>query len=631
MEGVIMETVPIKNRLRKSPKANLKGRALLGRSNSINGKNNRNITLTRSRSIHKKNVNNINNVNKLANEEKIFCGGENGNECLIEADFVYGPFTREVFNAICVRLGHTVHIPENHLQAVFNELQLYPSKSQVSEMIKCARQCSNRNGNYITFGEFCVLVKEMQKPRLKPKRNGQHNFSKCKKSCEVFLGGSCNPTTWRADTVIPAFERAGITFYNPQVSIWGPELVAEEYSAKESALILFFVVDSQTRSTSGMIEVAYLVASGRCVIVVAHPYYQGQQIMGETISYKEYKDLMSAQSSLLTLVQSQGVKVHKNLTTAIQCTAKILRNASTVGINPEEQILNKLRRLREVFDNYSTNSSEITLLHILNAYHEVTHRQLEAAQLEAYLSMKKVNDNFTDVRITFDQFCALVAEFSTETSCDSLLTSLNNNNQNEWASKSIQRQNLANNNCNTLSNFTQITIEDKNSNRTAYNYNIYLGGSLSTKNHWRSNIAIPLLKKHGLSYYNPSLRDDLMNSNSIIYDNDNYTSSKSNDVLEWKQSIDKSEVVLFVVTNDTRSLSSMIMAGYSLGIGKKMVLCIQEMSRGVIVDGEELTDQAVKDYNRGRTYLSDFAHRKNVTVFNNIEEAVESAIDMCNK
>ena len=35
---------------------------------------------------------------------------------------------------------------------------------------------------------------------------------------DVFLGGSCNPTTWRTDIVIPIFEGAGISFFNPQAS-----------------------------------------------------------------------------------------------------------------------------------------------------------------------------------------------------------------------------------------------------------------------------------------------------------------------------------------------------------------------------------------------------------------------------
>lgn len=34
---------------------------------------------------------------------------------------------------------------------------------------------------------------------------------------EVFLGGSCNPTTWRADVAIPKLNELGITFYNPVI------------------------------------------------------------------------------------------------------------------------------------------------------------------------------------------------------------------------------------------------------------------------------------------------------------------------------------------------------------------------------------------------------------------------------
>lgn len=68
--------------------------------------------------------------------------------------------------------------------------------------------------------------------------------------------------------------------------MWAPELVAQEHDAKQSASVLLYVVDSQTRSVAGMIEVAYLVSAGRCVVLVAYPYRNGQTIMGETISQK---------------------------------------------------------------------------------------------------------------------------------------------------------------------------------------------------------------------------------------------------------------------------------------------------------------------------------------------------------
>jgi hypothetical protein len=46
----------------------------------------------------------------------------------------------EVYNAICPRLGHTPHIPEDSVQAFFNDMKLYPSKDQgkANSMYKCA-------------------------------------------------------------------------------------------------------------------------------------------------------------------------------------------------------------------------------------------------------------------------------------------------------------------------------------------------------------------------------------------------------------------------------------------------------------------------------------------------------------
>jgi len=34
-------------------------------------------------------------------------------------------------------------------------------------------------------------------------------------SYDVFLGGSCNPTTWRKDLAIPYLQDAGVSFFNP--------------------------------------------------------------------------------------------------------------------------------------------------------------------------------------------------------------------------------------------------------------------------------------------------------------------------------------------------------------------------------------------------------------------------------
>ncbi|KAK9722526.1 Nucleoside 2-deoxyribosyltransferase like [Popillia japonica] len=246
-------------------------------------------------------------------------------------------------------------------------MHLYPSKPQVTEMLQCARQCSRRNGTYLTFGEFCLFAREMQNGKL---RKTSQKPKRCSSKCEVFLGGSCNPTTWRTDTAIPELQKHGITYYNPQVSMWAPELVAEEHDAKQSASVLLYVIDSQTRSVGGMIEVAlkntmrnsqhrFCFATGRCVVLVAYPYKCGQTIMGEFITKQECVDLVDGQTTLLALVKSRGIKVHGNLGSAIQTTADFLKSSSlNNGMTAEELITYKLRKLRQAFDLHDTKGTD---------------------------------------------------------------------------------------------------------------------------------------------------------------------------------------------------------------------------------------------------------------------------------
>lgn len=104
---------------------------------------------------------------------------------------------------------------------------------------------SSRHMNGLTFGEFCVLAADLKRfrtqsqypiPLKKESSNVIPNGTKpstsppststdqckdelkpaeCNAAPEVFLGGSCNPTTWRADVAIPTLDKLGISFYNP--------------------------------------------------------------------------------------------------------------------------------------------------------------------------------------------------------------------------------------------------------------------------------------------------------------------------------------------------------------------------------------------------------------------------------
>ena len=80
-------------------------------------------------------------------------------------------------------------------------------------------------------------------------------------------------------------------------------------------------------------------------------------------------------------------------------------------------------------------------------------------------------------------------------------------------------------------------------------------------------------------------------------------------------------------------------AAFHIGKGHKVVLVVQSIQteESVIGDmfthedseGEILTKQASKDYNRGRSYLSDIANRERVPVFDNVTEALQYVVDKC--
>ena len=93
--------------------------------------------------------------------------------------------------------------------------------------------------------------------------------------------------------------------------------------------------------------------------------------------------------------------------------------------------------------------------------------------------------------------------------------------------------------------------------------------------------------------------------------------------------MDASRVLIFVISRYTRSLSSMALAAHYIGLGCNVVLCVQQLAEGTQINGETLTAMAIKDYNRGRNYLSDLANREGVPVFDEISEAVQCAIQRC--
>ena len=74
---------------------------------------------------------------------------------------------------------------------------------------------------------------------------------------KVFLGGTCNESTWRNE-LIPLLEKAGVEYFNPVVDDWTPECQEEEYCQKEICDIHLYLI---TKKMKGVFSIAEAVAS----------------------------------------------------------------------------------------------------------------------------------------------------------------------------------------------------------------------------------------------------------------------------------------------------------------------------------------------------------------------------------
>ncbi|WAR06590.1 LOW QUALITY PROTEIN: hypothetical protein MAR_021959 [Mya arenaria] len=488
------------------------------------------------------------------------------------------------------------HLPIKQLRDACNAINLYPSTSQLHEMLLCAVEYGSPcKPECITFGEFCVLVTELQNYyRLNPKPpvpcslirvRSEAHFHRRKR--RVFLGGSCNPTKWRAEIAIPYFKEHGITFYNP-VQNWKPELMELEAQAKQMADILFFVIDSKTRAISSMIEVAYLVATNKQVVVTI-----------------EMLDLIKGRLILTDLVERNSVPIFADIHKALRCTNTIVTTGCNVkeltladGARPVKHGHLKLGRalleLREAFNSvdsedfgwlssddlhpdkpcrlahlpvlrgerveatcFSSSLSELSVSSCYNNYVCFAYKTCTGEEMDSrWLRQRRKNQDDFD----YEEFCAIVTEYRAQQHNQTILQKILNVlwHPLRWLSAKF--------------------------NSDEEYRDVYLGGSFGDSQ-WRSEIAIPTLRKHGLSYVDPSLHD-------------------------WDQKLIP------------------IHAGYYIGKGCRMVICVEKIPDNASMNGEQLSPCAIKDYNRGRDYLCDLASREGVPLFDNILEATNCVVAM---
>eukprot|EP00742_Colponemidia_sp_Colp-10_P010764 GILJ01011856.1.p1 GENE.GILJ01011856.1~~GILJ01011856.1.p1 ORF type:complete len:174 (+),score=10.89 GILJ01011856.1:41-562(+) len=112
-----------------------------------------------------------------------------------------------------------------------------------------------------------------------------------RKSIDVFLGGACGTSTWRRDIAIPILEKHEMTYYNPQVEEWRPELMELEAAAQRDAQVLLFVIDDSSRGIASIVEAAYFIGLGRHVILVLDILHRHSSFEGELVGTKETEDI----------------------------------------------------------------------------------------------------------------------------------------------------------------------------------------------------------------------------------------------------------------------------------------------------------------------------------------------------
>lgn len=172
-------------------------------------------------------------------------------------------------------------------------------------------------------------------------------------------------------------------------------------------------------------------------------------------------------------------------------------------------------------------------------------------------------------------------------------------------------------------------VENSASGITSDLRDVYLGGSCMVRTKWRTEIAIPMLKAHDISYHLPTLHE------SIFYHNDDEDRGDVTNSLEATSNNDSgiciasgrraspsirlitgnmdhtmngvtasvvrpstrkntfnlellelSRVLLFAITNESRSLAPMTLAAHCIGLGYNVVLCIQMLPNNCVVGND---------------------------------------------
>lgn len=489
---------------------------------------------------------------------------------------------------------------------------------------------------HVEFGDFVLCARKLQMFRQsaairRMAVQAEHNRKRLRytdayspaygtrgrREYQVFLGGSCNPTTWRKDTAIPVLKQAGVTFYNPQVDDWSPDLIEIEQEAKRRAQIKFFVIDQQTRGVASMVEIAFLSATRCELMVVMRDFDETSVIDGQPILPREMVDLNRGHDFLSSLLHEKGVPLFDDIPTALEYTIRLVtRSESIASLNEDVHVAEPVIRgvdvsivdaAHNMFAQYSGDSGVLSLrdtrlavrslLGVWVSHADITRILQWCVPLEDADGMVTRDATRTKGRgLSRSEFSLVVA---------ALLPCVERKAASGWKSQlwAMLPQNVQSLGAQLWAPEVDYDIKRQ----------VFLGGNCGPCQSWREDIAIPLLLEHGIDYFNPNVS--------------NWSPRLIPLEAQAKQNC---TVLLFFVGKDTRAIGTMVEAAHFIGEDRDVVLCLSDVAPNSVVDNEEITMRAAKDLNRGRVYLADLANRKGVPVFQSIHEAMMRVIQIVN-
>ncbi|KAL7292395.1 hypothetical protein TKK_0013988 [Trichogramma kaykai] len=434
-------------------------------------------------------------------------------------------------------------------------------------------------------------------------------------SYEVFLGGSCNPTTWRKDIVIPVLSKHNISFYNPQVDDWNPTLVKFEASAKQDAKLLLFVIDDTTRNCAGIVEASALAASRTQQTVLVLKYHQrGQTINGEVISDREHYELVNAMAILEYLYANRNGDPTYSIEMGLQKVIWKLRGDTGIEDVPDPQAhLHKID-LNAPEHDFTAMNAAFGDLRINEANYKIDAKKAFLKLMEVIgIPQVDLQNPRDDEMKVLDETYAL-RRFASVFMNKSIKEKLSY--EQIFAFTSYWLRWIRKDAVRSLRDDWMDNIFDTTSNR-----DLYLGFFQTENDYWHNNDAsIKLVEARGFSFYRPCTDE----FNSLIMP------------LEYLR-MEKSAVVVLEIPQDQRALATMAVVAHLIELVKPVVISFQNisMSTSSLANGEKLTETARKDYNRGRAYLMDMIQDKakttakaNVFLCTNVEEALGKAISL---